>query len=1047
MKQISQMKILLFLLGILFYSQTWAQDHSLNFDGIKDYVQWGDPHQGSPGPYATTTMVHPLVGSDFTIELWMKSELDDWPPNTTGVLFAFNMYSPTHASNRLIFGLDGTGRLYIHDGDNTGLSTNIWTSTQVVADGLCHHIAFTHDISANECYVYIDGIEEDSPISTQFRLRRTDVFNIGQEWDNLDGLHNTEDHEPSQFYHGDMDDIRIWTKKREEIDIFNDMNTVFPLGEPDLWASFNADQGTAGGNNTLIPELVNNTVNPGLNGELVDFTRLTNVSNFILDPCAPCIASTDTSFIHINEDITIDVDAFWDNKYYIDDYVTVRVTNGAVLDITNVDVVFGECAGIVVDSNAYLRINNSVLRPCRVDGTWKGITFNAIAGMENSNSSIINETTFKHAEVALFFNGQTDAVVSNNLFSNCNYGVRVENNQNFKHAISGNRFVTENFYPTYSSCHEFVDNLSAYGIWANRTNFAQHISQNEFINSNGSSLPMVTGISQGGGASTSSSNLFTDMLHAFVVNEAAGYTSIINNNIEVNYPSSASIALSNVSILIDGTNGPLTEVNNNRIVNNENQILAYAAIGLKASSNISIATNDIEGFDRGITALDAHNCQITENTISNSSTVGIYFQQLPGPVPSPSFITCNTIKMKNYAGAIGIYIQDMERANEISSNCILDCATSIYLEGFGGLPKIRNNYLYNYTNIGIDVRNYGGDIGIAPSDPGMNTFWSNDNSAFDIHSFPTNISVADNFGMYNLSLATVVVTSANPYHSTASCGHQIFGSPSQGNLNPAYICDHKTNLNPGLQRTEAGYELAPDYSIQLSKSPTPFTFIKRIIGTVETLPESSLNSMIASSELDFSEEALLRYAYYLRNSDLVMAEASLNSFSPSNEEQELFKKLRLMNLKVLQANYSVLNAVDIALLERVVQNRGDQANFAIHLLNGVNNYTDYIFDMPDLVASAKPSAAFNLDIQDSYLKLYPNPAVSSITVELEVSEEGDVLQLIDITGQVLKTASVDFIAGITVVDISDLAQGIYFVVLTNPESGVKQREKVVKMGR
>lgn len=1048
MKQISKLKTILFLIGMMAFGHNWAQDHSLNFDGIKDYVQWGDPHQGFPGPYATTTIVEPLVGTDFSIELWMKSDMADWPTTSPhGVLFAFNMYSPIHASNRLIFGIDATGHLYIHDGNNTGLSYWKWAGPTVVADGECHHIAFTHDFVAKQCSVYVDGVLEGGPINTDFILNRTDVFNLGQEWDNLDGLHTIEPHAPSQFYTGDMDEVRIWTKKRELPEIFDEMNTVFPLGEPDLLAYFDADQGVAGGNNLSELVLENSTINPGLDGELVDFTRLTSVSNFVLDPCGPCYASMDTSFIHITEDITYNADIFWDNKYYIGDHVTVRVTNGAVLDITNVDVVFGECAGIEVDSNAYLRINNSVLRPCRVDGTWKGITFNTIAGMENPNSSIVNEATFKHAEVALNFNGQTDAVISNNLFSNCNYGVRVNNNPNFKHSITGNRFVTEDFYPTYSSCHTFVDNMSTYGIWAMRSNFAQHISHNEFVNSNGASLPMVTGISQGSGASTSSSNLFTDMLHAFVVTEAAGYTSIVNNRIEVNYPSSSSISLSNISILIDGTNGPLTEVNNNQIINNENQILAYAAIGLNSSSNISVATNEIEGFERGISALEAHNCQITENTITNSRTVGIYFSQIAGPIPSPSYITCNTIKMKNYDTSVGIYIEDMERANEITSNCILDCATSMYLEGLGSLPKIRNNYLYNYTNFGIDVRNYVGDIGIAPTDPGMNTFWSNDVSAFDIHSFPGTINVADNFGMFNLSLATVVVTSANPSHSTASCGHQIFGSPSQGNLNTRYVCDNKTQIAAGMQKTDWGYELAPDHLEQLMNSADPFSFTSNIIGTVSDLSESALNEMISSAELDLSEEALLKYAFYLKRSELVLAKASMDAFTPTTEEQELFRELRLINLKVLEETHSALDAEDVRLLEAAARDRGMQANYAIHILNQVSSYRDYIFDMPDLKKSEKPSGVYNLELEESYLKVYPNPAISTVKVELEKSEAGEELQLLNATGQVVKTVPVDFMVGITEMDIRNLAQGFYFIVLRNPNTGVKQKTKLIKLDR
>jgi len=78
----------------------------------------------------------------------------------------------------------------------------------------------------------------------------------------------------------------------------------------------------------------------------------------------------------------------WDGKYYLDDNVILTVTNGSVLDITNVDVVFGECAGIVFTNGAMLRSNNSVYRPCYVDGTWKGLRFVAKANSTISSMSV-----------------------------------------------------------------------------------------------------------------------------------------------------------------------------------------------------------------------------------------------------------------------------------------------------------------------------------------------------------------------------------------------------------------------------------------------------------------------------------------------------------------------------------------------------------------------------------------------------------------------------------------------------------------------------------
>ena len=85
-----------------------------------------------------------------------------------------------------------------------------------------------------------------------------------------------------------------------------------------------------------------------------------------------CFAEADSLFIKINSNITYTSNKVWDGKYYIDNNVIVTVSNGAILDITNVDVVFGECAGIDFINGALLRSNNSVYRPCFIDKTWRG---------------------------------------------------------------------------------------------------------------------------------------------------------------------------------------------------------------------------------------------------------------------------------------------------------------------------------------------------------------------------------------------------------------------------------------------------------------------------------------------------------------------------------------------------------------------------------------------------------------------------------------------------------------------------------------------------
>ena len=166
------------------------------------------------------------------------------------------------------------------------------------------------------------------------------------------------------------------------------------------------------------------------------------------------------------------------------------------------------------------------------------------------------------------------------------------------------------------------------------------------------------------------------------------------------------------------------------------------------------------------------------------------------------------------------------------------------------LPKIRNNFLYNYNFVGINVVGYSGNIGtLSPPDPGLNTLWSNYNPAIDINS-STNITVADNFGMFNISWPTVQITSNRPYHSTASCAQQIFNMPSQGNLNVNYTCDNYKNLFTTLMGSGGQYSLPDDYIDQLKSSENQFDDADLILASIESADPYLLDEIIGVTSLD-----------------------------------------------------------------------------------------------------------------------------------------------------------------------------------------------------
>ncbi|NOX47741.1 MAG: PKD domain-containing protein [Chlorobi bacterium] len=760
---------------------------------------------------------------------------------------------------------------------------------------------------------------------------------------------------------------------------------------------------------------------------------------YIADEGLCCFAAVDSLFVHINSSVIYTNDVTWDNKYYLADSVIVTMSAGSVLDITNVDVVFGECAGIVFQDSSYLRTNNSVFRPCNINGTWKGLRFDGSGEFDN----IINESTFKNAEVALYFQNGADGVISNNLFSNCNYGIRVEGNNDFNHPISGNRFVTESFYPFFEcgGKYTFVDNSSTYGVYSTSSRFLGQVSHNEFVNTFGVGYPRTYGVYQMNGGGLFSENTFTDITYSIYINSALFPTNIENNDIEINIPAIFSPAAINVNNCVN----PIVEINNNNIVNNSNQYNSFSAVYARSSSNISIVKNSIDGFRYGVIAVWGRNFQISNNEINECDVTGIYFLSPYGD-QTPNYITCNTIRMRDYDNTRGLFAVNIPRSSVVTNNCITDSYTAMDFRSYAGyvdLPLIRNNFLYNYSYVGINVWGHSGNIG-TNSDPGMNTLYSNNNSALDINSQMT-ITAADNFGMINLS-ATVVVTSNSPFYSTASCGHQIFELPSQGNLNTSYTCDHFANIAKPLEGGYGVFSLIENYEEMLLSASNQYTLAEMILASVSSPDLGMLNNILDNTNLTEKEEAQLKYKFFYRKSDYQGARANLDLFVPQNDDEADYKALRMFDLDLIESGWGGFTDSDVQFAEAVLDKGTYNANFAVSLLNNTDTYRDYISDEIELPDVEKSGNIKQLTDGESYLNIFPNPATDKAYIEL-LHNNGlpGILKMFDASGKMITDFNVKFVSGGIEMDIRQLDDGLYFITLSDIETGFLKTGKLVKM--
>jgi hypothetical protein len=151
------------------------------------------------------------------------------------------------------------------------------TGTADIADGNWHHIAvsFTDDGTPNitDAVLYVDGAldAQSAAVSGSFNTNiLSSTILIGK---------NADD---TQFFNGTLDELRIWSVARTQLEIQEKLRCELVGDETGLEAYYNFNQGTAQGGNTGVTTLNDATAN-ARNGDLNNFD-LSNgnaTSNFV----------------------------------------------------------------------------------------------------------------------------------------------------------------------------------------------------------------------------------------------------------------------------------------------------------------------------------------------------------------------------------------------------------------------------------------------------------------------------------------------------------------------------------------------------------------------------------------------------------------------------------------------------------------------------------------------------------------------------------------------------------------------------------------------
>ena len=733
-------------------------------------------------------------------------------------------------------------------------------------------------------------------------------------------------------------------------------------------------------------------------------------------------------------------DEVWEGHYFVPDNMIVTV-DGATLDLTNVDVVFGECAGIDFTNGAMLRANNSVLRPCDFNGVWRGLAFHNAQGGPLP-TGIVNECTFKNAQVALnsYDIERIDLRVTNNLFSNCKVGV-MNTVTSFMRSISGNTFLLDDLVPEFGEfdCSPGFPG-EFFGVKGKNVTYFEAITQNDFV------APDFTTVNFTGIDSYQSlqleanSNNFTNTFRSIQL-DLDRNVQVESNKIQVTEDFNGfehQIAILNAdNVLVSG----------NEIVNTSQNLASSwagnnSAIYSDRGRSYDIKENYIEGFETGVQTHGVDNIHITDNEISNCQFYGIYMERLRNVEA-----TCNSINMEwqTNGNSVGIgYFTDLLSAytNTIASNCIMETNTAMYIEGTGGsssaLPKIQNNYMYNYSLYGVQLVNMNGNIGSSSSPAtgaGRNSFITNNGLALVADIASTN--PVTSYGNYGVSFVSGTVSiSGNNVNSTASCGHQIdLANSSNGYME---ICD---DMSKEAVKIMVNNSLTNDFESAIEQAPVAqLEYVLNKLHQVESVDfETFYNAVKNANILQGNEMQWFDFAYASLTEDLPQATAILATIIPSNDEEA--DRITVTSASLEQSE--TLSTNEISLLETIANSDSRYQKVARAVL-----YQYGAAGSRDFFATQAPTnidGSNVIEIEETSLEVFPNPTTGEIAFNYTVEEGQDaILVVTDMTGKQVAIFDLEYEHSSQKANVNFLPEGVYMMSIQS-ENETLAYSKLVKL--
>jgi hypothetical protein len=198
----------------------------------------------------------------FTFGMWVNL-----PKNSnvsSAYVVAINGPSSDSNINKILMGFTSFNKLRLWD----GVSRESTTSLTI---GEWYYLSYTWDES--KIIIYVNGENIYEYAVTDFEINSNDRISIGQEFD---GNNVTEE------ITAIIDDFSVWNYARTPEQIASDMINNPVSGASGLVAYYDFNKGIANGDNTTINNTISDLSGNNNHGELVNFNKTGDESNFVL---------------------------------------------------------------------------------------------------------------------------------------------------------------------------------------------------------------------------------------------------------------------------------------------------------------------------------------------------------------------------------------------------------------------------------------------------------------------------------------------------------------------------------------------------------------------------------------------------------------------------------------------------------------------------------------------------------------------------------------------------------------------------------------------